>query len=189
MAISDQKLKNIIKAYRKLRGEKPDIWIDFAREQAELRSAIIVSALCINAEGKRHPHQYRLKKQILEATKDELLLVYKRISKAKTFDALYKIVDSLDVYGLGKLTRYDIAQRIGAFLELTPDRVYLHAGTMIGAKKLLGDIRGKEYLTKDDLPKSFRVKSLKYHEIEDILCIFKDNLDFVDPAIVSSKRC
>ena len=38
---------------------------------------------------------------------------------------------------IGDLTVYDISTRIGAFLKLEPNRIYLHAGTRIGARALL----------------------------------------------------
>ena len=37
---------------------------------------------------------------------------------------------------LGELTVYDVAHRIGAYLQLEPDVVYLHRGTRIGARYL-----------------------------------------------------
>ncbi len=189
MAISDQKLKNIIKAYKTLRNTKPDVWISFTTEQRNIRDAIRVAALCINKDNKRHSHQYRLKQETLNATNEELQQISRKVRGVKTFDELYQLIMSLDVYGLGRLTRYDIATRIGAYLNLYPDRVYLHAGTKAGAIKLLGKVN-KDYLFKSDLPKPFRIKSLEYHEIEDILCVFKDRFDLVDPEqLLRSRMC
>jgi hypothetical protein len=76
--------------------------------------------------------------------------------------------------GIGELTVYDTAVRIGARFQLEPDRVYLHAGTRDGAKALL-DVDGpREAIERDELPAQLRVLSPR--EIEDLLCIYKDAL-------------
>jgi hypothetical protein len=129
----DQKLINIINSYKAIRVQRPDTWIDFAVAQPTLKDAIIVSALCINDRNKRHPHQYRIPQSVVEQARDELLLRIRKIRSSKDFHELYTIVTELSIYGLGPLTAYDIANRIGAFLKLFPDRVYLHAGTRVGA--------------------------------------------------------
>jgi hypothetical protein len=38
------------------------------------------------------------------------------------------------IAGIGRLTVYDVATRIGAHVDLAPERAYLHAGTATGAK-------------------------------------------------------
>jgi hypothetical protein len=56
--------------------------------------------------------------------------------------------------GIGTLTASDTALRIGGFLKLQPDRVYLHAGTKDGAKLFgLGD---RTSITAADLWVPFR---------------------------------
>ena len=68
---------------------------------------------------------------------------------------------------------YDTAHRIGAFLGLEPEHVYVHAGTTVGAKALgLKSIDG--WVAMDDLPEVFR--KLKPYEVEDFLCIYKKKL-------------
>lgn len=183
----NQKLTNIIKHYKSVRARKPDTWLDFAVAQPTLKDAIIASALCGNRDNKRHPHQYRIPQAVLEEARDELLLVRSKIKAAKTFHDLFEIISGLDIYGLGPLTRYDIATRIGAFLSLFPDRVYLHAGTKVGAKHLLGRELSEDYILKSDLPKEFRSNLLECWEIEDILCIYK-NVFKNNGALRSNKR-
>lgn len=173
ISIRDGKLKEIITHYKFQKSCNQEPWIQHTLNQPNLRKAIEIAAQCINEDNKRHPHQYRIPLKVLHATKDELLLLIGKIKKAQSFDELYNLFITLDVYGLGELTRYDIATRIGAFLNLYPDRIYLHAGTRVGATRLLGKIN-KPYLLKSDLPKPFQIRSLSCAEIEDILCIYKD---------------
>lgn len=171
----DQKFKAIISDYKaRFVSCKQEPWIEFSRNQRSLRDAVRVSSLCINEEGKRHPHQYRIPQKVLEGVHIELVQNIRKVNRVRSFDELYQLISSFEIFGIGKLTTYDIATRIGAYLKLKPDRVYLHAGTRTGAKKLLGKI-SKPYLIKDDLPKPFRTSSLSYSEIEDILCIYKDD--------------
>ncbi len=75
-----------------------------------------------------------------------------------------------------KLTVYDTAHRIGRYLGVEPNRVYLHAGTMEGAKAL-GFKGNRSFLMRRQLPKEFRTP--KPYEIEDCLCIYKDDLKFL----------
>jgi hypothetical protein len=61
------------------------------------------------------------------------------------------------------------ASRIGAKLSLFPEKDYLHAGTP--ARRSLG-LPNVPTLSVSEFPNEFR--ALKSHEIEDALCIFKD---------------
>jgi hypothetical protein len=96
------------------------------------------------------------------------------IQKAHDFDDLFHLIDTAlePIPGLGELYVYDTTLRIGAKLNLFPDKVYLHAGTRLGARAL--GLRTAATLKMSELPKEFR--ALKPHEIEDVLCIFKDEL-------------
>jgi hypothetical protein len=92
---------------------------------------------------------------------------------AADFDALHTLVDGKigSIKGIGALTVYDIAHRIGAYLRKAPGRVYLHAGVRVGARAL--GIGGDSFDPKI-LPKPF--SRLAPSEIEDCLCIYKDDL-------------
>jgi hypothetical protein len=72
---------------------------------------------------------------------------------------------------IGPLAVYDITQRIGRYLGLEPEDVYLHRGTREGARAL--GLCG-ETVKKDQFPAAFQ--RLSAAEIEDCLCIFKDEL-------------
>jgi hypothetical protein len=69
---------------------------------------------------------------------------------------------------------YDTALRIGAYLHLKPELVYLHAGTRIGARNL-GFDSSAEFIATRNFPDEFRCLSAS--EIEDVLCIYKDELN------------
>lgn len=181
-------IKKIIELYKLNYSKEPDSWIEFSKSQKNLTNAIKVSCLNLDHEGKLHPHQYRLNKISTEKFYSQCLSNLSSFKKIKTFHELMELLDRLKVTGIGELAVYDTATRIGAYLNIFPDRVYLHRGTREGAKKLLGSIT-KPYLLKSDLPKEFQSKNITYSEIEDILCIYKDNFTEVDSVEDFKKSC
>ena len=88
----------------------------------------------------------------------------------RSFDDLHRTVHDRigGIHRIGELAVYDISCRIGAFVGLSPNRVYLHAGTRKGAQAL--GLRGAT-VHKNDLPPEFG--RLSPAEIEDCLCIYK----------------
>jgi hypothetical protein len=142
----------------------------FFANQRDLQDAVRYAALCILSNGKRHPHQRRLPKALLREAERRLQLVRDEVSSAQHFADLHAVVERelSPLQGVGDLTVYDIAHRIGAFLGKGPDLVYLHAGTKVGAAAL--GIRGKA-VSPNMFPIAFSV--LTSAEIEDCLCIYK----------------
>ena len=57
--------------------------------------------------------------------------------------------------GVGRLLVYDTALRIAARRRLEPARVFIHAGTQVGARRLGLDARA-ESLAIEDLPAPLR---------------------------------
>ncbi len=149
----------------------------FYAGQPTLADAVRVAAGCVRADGKRHPHQYRIPAASLQKAVRRLQRV--DLAAAETFDELHELIaDAIaDVYMLGPLTVYDIAHRLGAFLDREPTRVYLHRGTRDGARALdLG--RGRLALDLDELPREFH--RLTAAEAEDCLCIYKAQIALAD---------
>jgi hypothetical protein len=124
-------------------------------------------------DPKKHDHQYRVPLAVLAKAERRLQHQTSKLAAAATFEDLYKVVDSAigSIMGIGKLTVYDITQRIGTFLGKHPRLVYLHAGTRIGARRL--GFKG-ETIDPRDMPPAFA--RLSAAEIEDFLCICKDEL-------------
>ena len=165
----DEIVSNYIRTYRdgarrELRG--------FARERS-LSAAIRRAALCQRADGKRYSHQRRIPGRILEEAELRLQAVELGLATAPDFDAVHRLVEEriAGIDGIGALTVYDIAHRIGAYLGKEPTRVYTHAGTKVGALALGigGDVFDPRIL-----PKVFL--RLSAAEVEDCLCIYKDDL-------------
>jgi hypothetical protein len=133
----------------------------------------------------KHFHQRRLKNEIMNIVKQKLLLRKHDIESCHTFDEVISIVKAEAIKGFGELAIYDTALRISAHLDIYPDKVYLHAGTLKGAKAMGLNVKHNPIVVQD-LPSY--LKGLKPHEIEDFLCIYKDKLKRQITAITKRNR-
>jgi hypothetical protein len=167
-----QRFINIIRHYKRWKAVNPDSCILHCANQPTLRDAIIKAALSVDHLGKKHPHQYRLKREDLQNFGNALVQNAERIENAINFEEIISYVRSCKIYGIGELAIYDTAVRIGAFLDIWPDRIYLHAGAKVGALAVNPNISA-DVITKNDLPLAFQAEDLSCYELEDILCIYK----------------
>lgn len=160
-----------IKRHRK-GAEKELRWFDI---QPSLAEAVYLAALAKGPSGKRLDHQRRLPQAVLEENRRRLLHAVERLECAISFEELFNTLESVIgiIKGIGELTVYDTALRIGAKLGVEPAHVYLHAGTRIGAHKL-GIDSSQKLIRVAVIPEPLR--KLKPREIEDVLCIYKEYL-------------
>ena len=144
----------------------------FANETSP-SEAIRRAALCEKSNGKRHDHQRRIPKRLLEEVETKLQGIRRKLSNAADFATLHTLVHEEigSIRGIGALTVYDVAHRIGAYLGQSPKYVYLHAGVKVGARALG---IGCDSFDPKILPKPFA--RLAPSEIEDCLCIYKAEL-------------
>lgn len=167
--------QDIVRCYRRRAQERGRWELSQFGADTPFTEAIRAAALCELPNGKRHPHQYRIPTESLKQAAHRLLLAEQELRGCKTFDELYRIVEShiRDIWMIGELVIYDVAHRIGKRRGLSPDCVYLHRGTRRGAKALgLHGTEGK--LMKSKLPVELSVLSCE--ELEDCLCIFSKQL-------------
>lgn len=150
----------------------------FFRECATIERAIEFAARCKLPSGKRHPHQYRIPKPALPEAERRLRGCTTELRECQSFAQLHALVREQigGVPGIGALTVYDIAHHLGAYLELEPEAVYLHAGTAGGARAL-GCDHTAETLDPAELPPEFG--QLRPHEVEDCLCLYKRCLEAI----------
>lgn len=166
----DDIVKDYVAHFRSKRLAE-DRWFSIQRS---LDDVIQKAAMAMSPSGKRLNHQRRIPKEALRAWSDSLMERRSAIRQCTTFEELEQILSrsAAGIHGIGALTVYDTATRIGAFLHLEPQLIYLHAGVRQGAKALgFGD---RATLVSSDLPKPFR--RLPPGEIEDCLCIYKEAL-------------
>ena len=168
----------------------------------DLKEDVIRKCIC-----NRHGHQYCIPNEAVEKATSVLinaqiidknssvgLLVNNNMlnNKFADFEHLYDTILMLigSIKGIGPLTVYDTAKRIGHLLNppIYPEMyVYLSSGALEGAKGLLGrnDLKFREPICIfapyfGSLPSIF---------IEDILCVYKDSFKAAPPYNLSKKMC
>ncbi len=149
--------------------------------QSDLEKTVEVATLSVLPKGKRHPHQRRIPQRSLAQAWKRLRA--EDLARPQCFDSLHQLIREKigGIHGIGALTVYDVATRIGAYRGLKPGYVYLHAGTREGARAL--GLMGKDGKVEVSLlPAPYR--KLTPGQIEDCLCIYKDEIR----AIAASLR-
>jgi hypothetical protein len=166
-------LPAIVRAYRT--HHQPQALDEFESFRAEpsLRAAVTRAALAQRPNGKRYDHQRRIRTETLCQVQCALLGL--PLQHCRSFHELYMSISTAisPIRGAGELMVYDTAIRIGAWLGLKPDHVYLHAGTRAGARALGLNWRDP-FVDVESLPEA--LQSLEPLEVEDCLCIFKEQL-------------
>jgi hypothetical protein len=168
--------------------------VDYYSALPSIREVIDKAGRALTHDGKRHPHQSEFRRftdALLDNWRSILLSNETLLSGSKDFAELLASVTTLKIPYIGELALYDTALRIGARLGLRPEVVYVHAGVKSGAKALkLRSTNG--IISPDELPEALR--ALECYEVEDFLCIYKDELaggpavDFAT-CVRSGKAC
>lgn len=173
---SDTTLAKLVRSYQV--HNRPDSIneLEFFRNMPSIELAVYHASLAINGNNKRFSHQYRIPLTALKRAEALLITFASKLRGFNTFHELQVFLGDLllSVQGLGELYVYDTALRLGSFLKLSPQYVYLHAGTRTGARALGLNV-SEGFLSVSSLPKEIR--NLAPHEIEDFLCIYKGHFD------------
>jgi hypothetical protein len=172
------KLERIIKHYKLKSKRQIDGHILFCMSQKTFKDTIEVAAKSIDENGKIHFHQRRVEKSELNNFSERLALLEDEIKSCKNFDELYDLANTVGNQYITELTIYDTAQRIGAFLNIFPDKIYLQSGTKTGAENLLGYLADRKYLTLEELPSPFHRPEFTLADVEDILYQYKDEFKY-----------
>jgi len=166
-------LAGVVRAYRQdyQRGARAEL--EYYANLPSLEAAIARASRAERPDGKRHDHQTRVRQDALQEM--ERRLAKTSLRSYKSFADLHSFLECSigTIPGIGELMVYDTALRIGAKLGLEPEVVYLHRGTRSGMKALGLDI-GRQFIELHELPQALR--SLRPHEIEDCVCIYKSEL-------------
>ena len=168
-------LKVLVRHYIKICRPRLSSELKYFEKIQPFSEVLEKASMAINKNGKRFDHQRRLTSASLEGSKVCLSKVINPLKACKNFAELHDLLEKVlhDVHVIGELYCYDTALRLGAFLGIYPELVYLHRGTRDGAKALGLDWRSKT-LDLKIFPQP--LQKLKPHEIEDFLCIYKKYL-------------
>ena len=166
-------LSAIVESYKAECRENSAGEYRYYASRKSLAEVVKIAAFARDPRGKRHPHQARL-------THTALAKVYRRLKRTnlrdcRSFHELFRRIDDVigPIQGIGPLMVYDTALRIGAYLHHAPRKIYLHSGTRNGARAI-GLGKAKDTLKRSELPPEFH--KLRPREIEDCLCVYKDEL-------------
>jgi hypothetical protein len=165
-------LAALVRAYLTHNRPRALTELQFFRNMPSLEVAVHYAGLATDQREKRFSHQCRIPLPALRKGRKLLLGRVPQLAACGSFHKLHTLLSELfaSVRGLGHLYTYDTALRVGAYLGLEPEHVYLHAGTRAGARALgLKVVQG--YIEVSALPRQIRV--LAPHEAEDFLCIYK----------------
>ena len=174
----------IIRAYATHHRERTATELRSFAEEPTIRAAISRAGLARRPDGKRYAHQSRIPERVLLEAQSRLL--ESDIEECRSFVQLHGRISDLlsNIAGIGELTIYDTALRIGARLNVEPQRIYLHRGTREGARALDLNWRAP-WLSPNELPAE--LQDLPPLEVEDILCIFKKELRQVTRTAPTSR--
>lgn len=124
--------------------------------------------------------------EVLHKVRNNLLKETNKLQSAHSFDELFKIVSMAKERGFGHLAIYDTTVRIGAYLGIEPNKVFLHAGAQTGMRILeeKGYVKPglSEYLFVEVEYLPLELKEFKPIVTEHFLCSQKDKLKLL-PAI------
>jgi hypothetical protein len=115
--------------------------IDRFRNMPSLKEAIKTAAESRKEDGLPYGHQQKNLNFWPDAVQTATKILVAALAKFQAcsdFDEIHELVKELlsDVKFIGPMYHYDVAVRIGAFLDHMPKKVYLHAGALEGAKRL-----------------------------------------------------
>lgn len=146
-----------IQAYSRLHGGEIEQERRWYANRASLEDAVRSAAFAETPSGSRHGNQQGIPRKRLDEAAAILAGALDRIRECDSFGELQWVVERLigGVRGLGPVMIYDTARRVGAYLDLEPDRVYLvRSRAREGAARLgLGDRR---VIHRSELPAPLR---------------------------------
>ena len=156
-------------------NDKTDQESWFGLECKSLGEAIARATASKLRHGNYNSHQRRINKSVFGSAERALLKIESQFAATATFDDVLRLVDTAlkGISGAGELFRYDVADRIGCYLKLRPDQIYLHAGVRIGVENL-GLGVSQTSISLSEL--NGRFENLSAPEIENLLCIYKDQM-------------
>lgn len=147
-----------------------------------LDEAIHRACMSRGEDGTLWHHQGRVWQVNLEAYEVKLRepLYYSGIEESEHFWELFIWCHKAanETHGIGPVTEYDVAIRLGNWLDLEPEHLYFHAGVTEGLKALGVKIpRGVYCLDRERLPEFFWDKNLDI--VESFLCGYRSEIERV----------
>lgn len=123
--------------WRYVERKKTDQVIVFCERATDFPTAVRRAVESRDENGKHHNHQSKVDLGARRTFGRKIIRrqhKVQRIAREYGFDAVHDLLDEIKPYGIGPVTVYDVAVRIGAYLKIEPQSVYMHAGVRQGMK-------------------------------------------------------
>jgi hypothetical protein len=151
---------------------------DWCKEADSGLLALKRAALARRPNGKLHNHQAK-QSPYLESWFNNLAEQYNDLLLSESFDQLHMKMQVISFHtkGIGNMAVYDTAVRFGAWLDLDPEMLYLHAGVAMGlhalyeAALMKEDKSGYYSVNLDELP--YPLNEGRADLVEDFLCTYR----------------
>lgn len=187
--------------WRYVDRKKTDQVVKYCRKAPTYAKAVRRAVEARDKNGKHHNHQSKVdimaRRKLGSRMCSKKFTRYVKALSAREddgpdwlysrFDGLHDAIDDIKPFGIGPVTVYDVAVRVGAYLGIEPRSVYLHAGVRQGVKALaaglcaIGDVKRGEQLKKmtgmKAIPMSYFPKpwnEMKADDVEDMLCTYRE---------------
>jgi hypothetical protein len=144
--------------------------------------AVWIACASKRANGKMHSHQTKVsvvaRREFGWAIIETVGPLVDRLVVLNSFNVWHDRLWEVRPSGIGPLTVYDVATRIGAYLRLEPKDIYLHTGARLGWEALMGARARSNGLTARVPPERWPVplRRLSADMAEDFLCTYRDAL-------------
>jgi hypothetical protein len=175
-------LENFAAEYLEIHSQshkETEAWFKGIDEAQAVEAAALLMVPTRSGNGrKRHDHfrwhssgKFTIAAKVLTDQMVDL-----RVAAVADFDTLHQFVTEklLPIKGLGPLAFYDISLLLGYHYGVRPQYVYLHAGSLKGARCILLQSNVNKRVEVDFFPYAFR--RLTAAQIEDLLCIYSKEL-------------
>jgi hypothetical protein len=144
--------------------------------------AVWIACASRRRNGKMHSHQTKVsvgaRRQFGWEIIGQVGSLVNNLVERNSFDDFYDILRKIRPAGIGPLTTYDVGTRIGAYLRLEPDKIYLHTGARLGWDAMWGE-RRTAGVYDGRVGRNFwppALLQLSADMAEDFLCTYRDAL-------------
>lgn len=177
--------------WRYVDRKKTDQVIEWCRVAPDFPTAVQRAVESRGEDGKHHNHQSKVD---LHARRRFGRRIIRAGSAGRLpmddFDDLHDHLDDIKPYGIGPVTVYDVAVRVGAYLVIEPKSVYLHAGVRKGFDALVTSLMNSGSPKFANQLNMMRVegkvpvrmfppplRTMRADDVEDILCTYRGVLE------------
>jgi len=170
-------LANLVSDFERNTLEELRNELEHHRTLPDERAALRAVASWRGAGGRFHPRQWRMPRAVKRAAGEALCAARLDLGGTGSFEALLAAVQAAigGVRGVGEVSVYDAALRLGAWRGLLPGRVRLHGAVRESAAALGVAVEGRSWIEVEAFPAEFA--HLEAWELERLLSRYHDELE------------